>query len=141
GLPDHRVATNESKGGVPRPDCNGKIESGDDAHRPEGMPLLHHPVMRTFAGDGEAIELAGEPDREVADVDHLLDLAVTLGQDFPGFDGDEAAELGFGCAQLPAENPDELATSGCRDRPPREERLLRQPDCFGDAIRVRVLDL
>ena len=98
-------------------------------------------MVRTFAGDGEAIELTGETDSKVADVDHLLDLAVTLGQDFPGFDGDEAAELGFGCTQLLAKNPDELATSRRRKRPPREERFLRLPDCFGDAIRVRVLDL
>ena len=98
-------------------------------------------MVRAFAGDSEAIELTGETYCKVADVDHLLDLAVTLGQDFPGFDRDEAAEPGFGSAQLLAKNPDELATSRRRKRPPREERFFRLPYCFGDAIRVRVLDL
>jgi hypothetical protein len=80
--------------------------------------------MRAFAGNGEAIELAGEADRKVADVDHLLDLAVTLRQDFPGLDGDETAEFGLGGAQLLAKKADELSTSGRRKRPPREERFF-----------------
>lgn len=35
------------------------------------MPLLHHAVSGTFAGNGQAIELAGETDGEIADINHL----------------------------------------------------------------------
>jgi hypothetical protein len=35
-------------------------------------------MVRTFAGDGKAVELTREADGKVADVDHLLHLAVPL---------------------------------------------------------------
>ncbi len=73
------------------------------------MPLLHHPMIWPLAGDGEAVELAGETGCEVADVDHLLDLALSLRRDFPGLDGDEVAKRGLGAAQFIAKNSDELA--------------------------------
>ena len=46
-----------------------------------------------FGGDGEAVKLAGEADGEVADVDHLLDLAEALGEDLAAFAADQPAEL------------------------------------------------
>ena len=98
-------------------------------------------MVRTFAGNGETIELAGETDREVADVDHLLNLAETLRHDLAYLDGDELAERGLGGAQLFSENPNELSTSGCRERSPHQERPLRALDCFGDAIGICVPDV
>ena len=62
-----------------------------------------------LAGDGKAVELAGETDCEVADIDHLLDLALPLRQDFPGLNGDEAAKRDLGVAQFITKNSDEFA--------------------------------
>jgi hypothetical protein len=36
-------------------------------------------VAGALAGDGQAVQLARQADREVADVDHLLHLAEALG--------------------------------------------------------------
>jgi hypothetical protein len=109
------------------------------------MPGIGDPQIAVCAVSAniklDALELAGEPDRKVADVDHLLDLTVTLGQDFPGLDGDETAELGLAGAQLLAKNPDELSTPGRRKRPPRAERFFRLRDRFANAARVSVLEL
>ena len=56
------------------------------------MPRLHHAMAGTFAGDGQAVELARQTDREIADVDHLLHFAEAFLQDLAGFERDEAAE-------------------------------------------------
>jgi hypothetical protein len=141
GLPDHGVTANQRKRGVPRPDRHGKIESRDNADRSDRMPLLHHPVVRAFAGNGETMELAGETDCKVADVDHLLDLAEALGQDFASFDGDEMAESGLRGTQLLAENPNELPAPGRRKRSPCQECLPGASDRFGDPIGIRFFDV
>ena len=39
GLPHDRVAAHQREHGVPRPDRDGEVERGDDADRPERMPL------------------------------------------------------------------------------------------------------
>jgi len=62
------------------------------------MPGFHHAMARTFCGDRQAVKLAGEADREVADVDHFLHFAETLGADLAGLDGDQAAEVVLGGA-------------------------------------------
>ena len=82
------------------------------------MPALDHAVVGALGGDRQAVELARQADRELADVDHLLYLAFALGQDLAGLDRDEAAEIGLGRAQLLAEQADELAASGGRHLAP-----------------------
>ena len=56
--------------------------------------------------------MSGQADREVADVDHLLNLAQPLGSDLPGLNGDEAAKRGLGAAQFITKNSDEFAAPG-----------------------------
>ena len=85
-LPDHGVAADQGERGVPGPDRDREVERGDDADDAERVPGLHQPVARALRGDGQAVELAGQPDREVADVDHLLHLAERLGADLAGLE-------------------------------------------------------
>ena len=73
------------------------------------MPRLGQAVARALGGDRAAVELAREPDREVADVDHLLHLAKALLLDLPDLERDERAERLLLAAQLLAEQPHELA--------------------------------
>ena len=74
-----------------------------------------------FAGDGEAVKLARETDREIADVDHLLHFAEALLQDLAGFEGDEAAERLLVGAQLFAEQAHEFAAARRRHVAPGAE--------------------
>ena len=124
GLPDDGVAADQGEGGVPTPDGDGEVEGGDDADDAERVPRLHHAVAGAFGGDGEAGELAGEAGGEGADVDHLLDFAEAFGEDFSGFDGDEAAEGVEVGAEFFAEEPDEFAAFGCGDGAPLEEGFV-----------------
>ena len=133
GLPDDGVSADESEGGVPAPDGDGEVEGGDDAGDAEGVPLLHHAVVGALGGDGEAADGAGEADGVDADVDHLLDLAAAFGEDFAGFEGDEAAERVEVGAELLAEEADELAAAGHGDLTPVEEGLVSGSD---DGVRV-----
>ena len=82
------------------------------------MPGFHHPVISPFRRDGAAVELARQPNGEIADIDHLLDLAETLRHDLAGLERHETAEVILGGTQLLREYPDELPTSRRRDRPP-----------------------
>ena len=92
------------------------------------MPGLHHAVARSLCGDGEPIQLAGETDREIADVDHLLHFAEAFGNDLAGLNGDEPAEIGLGRSQFQAEQADQFAALGCRHETPGSESVLRGSD-------------
>ncbi len=82
------------------------------------MPGLHHPVVSTLGRDGAAIELARQADGEVADVDHLLDLAEAFRHDLAGLERHEPAEIVLGGAQFLREDPHELPAPRRRDRAP-----------------------
>ena len=118
GFPDHRIAAHQRERGVPGPDRHREVERRDDADGTQRMPLLHHPVAGPLAGDGETVELARQADREVADVDHLLNLTASLGEDLAGLDGDEFAERVLCRAQFLAEQADELAAARRGSRAP-----------------------
>src|SRR6516162_9670108 len=121
GLPDHGIAANDCESRIPRPDRYREIEGGDDAYGTERMPLLHHSVVWPFAGNGEAIELTRQADCEVADVDHLLHLAESLGADLAGLYGDKLAKRRLERAELFPQEPNEFATLRCGHRaPPRK---------------------
>ena len=124
-LPDHRIAGDQRQGGVPRPHGDREVERRDDGARTHRVPRLHQPVAGPLAGDGQAVQLARQPDGEVADVDHLLDLAEALGADLAGLDRHQLAELGLVLAQQLAEPADEVAA----DRAPasRATRRRRRP--------------
>ncbi len=113
--------------------ATGKLNAVITPHDAERMPGLHHPVVGALGGDGQAVELARQADREVADVDHLLHFAEAFGDDLAGLERDQAAELGLGGAQLLAEQPHQLAAPRRRHhcarpgRRPRPARSLRRP--------------
>src|SRR5688572_4168794 len=92
------------------------------------MPRLHHAMVGALGGDGQAVELARQPDREVADVDHLLHLADALRQDLSRLEGDEPAEIIPRGAQFLAEQAYELAAPRRRHPPPGRERLVGAAD-------------
>ena len=88
------------------------------------MPLLDHPVVRTLAGDGQAVELARQADGEVANVDHLLDLAEPFREDLASLQRDQAREWLFGGAQLFAQQPHQFATPRRGNETPLEEGVV-----------------
>ena len=90
-LPNERIAAHQRQGGVPRPHRHWKIKGADDAHRPDGMPGFHHAMAGAFRRDGQAVKLARQADRKVADVDHLLHFAQAFLQNLAAFQGNERA--------------------------------------------------
>ena len=108
GLPDNRVAAHQGQGGVPRPDGDREVEGADHAHDAERMPGLHHSVLGPFRGDGQAEQLARQPDSVVADVDHFLHLALGFGDDLSGFKRDQHRKFGLGGAKLFAQQAHQL---------------------------------
>ena len=75
--------------------ATGKLNAEMTPTTPSGCQRLHHPVVGALGGDGQAVQLARQADREVADVDHLLHFAQAFGDDLAGLDRDEAAEVGL----------------------------------------------
>ena len=59
------------------------------------MPLLHHAMRGTLAGNGQTIELAGKTDREIADINHLLHFAAAFGSDLAGLYHHQATRSSF----------------------------------------------
>ena len=92
GLPQHRVATHRCHQSIPRPHRHREIEGRDAADDTEGLPLFEHPVPRSLRLDGEAVELAREPDGEIGDVDHLLNFSDAFGNDFSRLESNQGTE-------------------------------------------------
>ncbi len=122
GLPHARIAAHKRQRRVPCPDRDREIERGDDAGDAQRMPGLHHAMVRPLGGDGQPVELPGEADGEIADVDHLLDLAQALGQDLAGLQRDQLAERRLVRAQLQAEQAHQFAARRGGHLAPFEER-------------------
>ena len=125
-LPDHGVAADECERGVPAPDRDGKVEGADHRNGAERMPRLGEAVARALRRDRAAVELAGEADREVADVDHLLHLAEPLLRDLPDLERHERAERLLLAAQLLAEQAHELAAVRPGEVAPRRRTRRRR---------------
>src|SRR3954451_17496103 len=92
------------------------------------MPRLEQPVGGALARDRETVQLPRQPDGEVADVDHLLDLPEALRADLAGLDGNELAELRLVRPEQLPEPADHVAARGCRRRAPGGEGLGRHGD-------------
>src|SRR5262245_17578818 len=105
------------------------------------MPLLHHAMRRTLAGNGQAIELAGKTDREIADINHLLHFAAAFGSDLAGLYHHQATQLILGGAQLLAQEPDEFAAARRWNQAPSHKRVHRIIDDFANPRRVSVLNV
>ena len=113
-LPDHRIAADDGKRRIPRPDGDREVEGGDDADDAERMPGFHHAMAGAFGGDGETIKLAGKADREIADIDHFLHFAEALGGNLARLQRDETAEIRLEGAQFFAKQPDQFTATGRR---------------------------
>ncbi len=140
-LPDDRIAADQRQRRIPGPDRDREVEGADDQHRPERMPLLHHPVVGPLAGDGQAVELARQADREVADVDHLLDLAEALLDDLAAFQRDQPGQRLLRRAQFLAKQPDELAAPRRGNGSPRVECCCSRRRCLRRIARADTPDL
>src|SRR5271166_6625282 len=75
------------------------------------MPGLSHAVAWALGGDGEPVDLAGETDGEVADVDHLLNLTEPFGDDLACLHRHDGPERLLGGSQFLAEEPHEFAAA------------------------------
>ena len=80
--------------------ATGKLKAEITPTDAERMPSLHHPVVGALGRDGAAVELPRQSDGEIADIDHLLDLAEALGHDLAGLERHEQAEIILGGAQF-----------------------------------------
>jgi hypothetical protein len=98
-------------------------------------------VLAALGRDGQAVELTRQADCEVADVDHLLNLALALGDDLAGLDRHQPAERRLVRAQLLAEQPHQLAALRRGNEPPLEEGRMRLLDRRGGATGVGLANL
>jgi hypothetical protein len=77
---------------------------------------------------GAPVELAGQAERELADIDHLLDLAEGLRADLADLDHDQVGDVALVLLQDLAQAPDQRPANGGRNRAPGEEGLMRPGD-------------
>src|SRR5262245_43896173 len=89
------------------------------------MPLLHQPVTRSFRLNGQAIQHPRLPDREIANVDHLLHFAFAFSDNFSGLERDDVAELRFQFAQCVPKTANSFTAYWARSRTPFQERFMR----------------
>ena len=110
--------------------ATGKLNAVITPTTPSGC---HCSIIRC-AGRSEAsrqsIELARQSDREVADIDHFLDFAVSFGADLAHFKTDEIAQRLLHFPQRIPEVADNLAAFGRRNHAPFVESAARlRPRC------------
>ena len=91
----HTTASPQTKASAAFHDhtATGKLKAEMTPTTPAGCHCSIIRWSRALRGDGEAVELARQADGEVADVDHLLDLAGPFGDDLADLDGDQSAEI------------------------------------------------
>ena len=94
------------------------------------MPLFGQPVPGPLAGHRFAVELAAEPNRKVADVNHFLHFADGFGSDFSCLEGHELAKLGLVGVKLLAKSSYQFTTAGCGPGP----KVRKCFGCRGDRL-------
>ena len=124
-LPDHGVAAHQGDGGIPRPHRDREVERGDDGDDTQRVPGFHQAVTGAFGGDGLAVQLPRQADREFADVDHLLHLAECLGGDLARLDRHQRADVGLVRGEQFAEPGHQGAAHRGRGGAPGRKRLRR----------------
>src|ERR1043166_1549791 len=101
------------------------------------MPLLVHPMVGTLGVNGEAVELPRQTDREISDVDALLNFAIALRLDFAAFERDERAERVLFIPKRIADEPNDFATMWGRQFSPvflRDHDPTNQCFIFGATL-------
>ena len=127
-LPDARVAADVGQHRVPGPDGHREVERGDDSDGPERVPLFTHRVTGTLGVHRESVQHARLSDREVGDVDALLDLAPTLLRDLAHLERDQATERILLRTHRLAHPSHDLAALGGRHFAPTPEGLFGRGD-------------
>ena len=122
--------------GVPGPDRGREVERADHADDAERVPGLHQPVPGALGGHRPAVELPGETHGEVADVDHLLDLAPRLGGDLADLEADQGRHVVLVHGEQLAEALDQGAAHRGRHRAPLQEGGPRPRDRVVDGRAV-----
>ena len=92
------------------------------------MPLLDQAMIPPFGGDLLAEKLPRLPDREVADVDDLLDLAARLAEDLAVLEADQPRQLLLAGTEPVAEPSYDLASLRGGHLPPLEEGIVGRCD-------------
>ena len=82
------------------------------------MPLLDEAVHWTLALDVESVKLTRETHREIGDVDHLLNFALTLRKNFSDLKCHQLSERFFLIAKQITELADDLTTLWSRNHAP-----------------------
>src|SRR5580692_11821964 len=90
------------------------------------MPLLVHSVTRPFTMHRQPVQLPRQANSEIADVNHLLDLAVSFLETFAHFIRDQPAQGLLFPPQPLADLPHNLATTRRGPGTPDLECLLRR---------------
>src|SRR5208282_1447552 len=119
------IAADKRERGIPSPDCHRKIEGGNDPGHAQRMPGLHHAMFGALRRDGESAKLPRKANGEVANVNHLLDLAQALGKDLARLKGDKFTQRRLVGAQLLPEQAYKLAPFWRGHGPPFEKRGVR----------------
>ena len=104
--------------------ASGEVERRDHGDDAGGVPGLHQAVAGSLGRHRAALELTGEADGEVADVDHLLHLAERLGADLAHLELDEVGEVVLVLLEQATEPPDDRAADRGGHGPPLEERVV-----------------
>ena len=125
GLPDHGVAADQGERRVPAPHRDREVERADHGDRPERMPGLRQAMTGSLGRDRASVQLAREPDGEVADVDHLLHLAEAFLRDLPDLERHKGTERLLLAAELLAQEAHELPAPRRRYLAPRLECTAR----------------
>jgi len=77
---------------------------------------------------GAPVELAGQAERELADIDHLLDLAEGLRADLADLDHDQVGDVSLVLLQELAQSSHERPANGGGNGAPGQEGLMRPGD-------------
>ncbi len=98
-------------------------------------------MLSPFGRDGEAIELARQPDGEIADVDYLLNLAKTFRDNFADLNRDQSAQSLLVGARFFAKQPYKFAALRRGHQSPGAESRVRRFNCRDSFARACFLDL
>src|SRR5699024_6766880 len=85
GLPHHGITADQGIFGIPRVHSHREVKRGNHADYTDGLPGFHQSVPGTLRRHGLAVEHAGLAEREIADINHFLHYAFSLGNSLSGF--------------------------------------------------------
>src|SRR5664279_2448196 len=105
------------------------------------MPLLHQAMVGPLARHRQTVELTRQPNGEITDIDHLLDLAKAFGESLPGLDRDQAPKLRFRGPKLRTEQAHQLTAARRRNHAPAKERRMCLTDPMRDVALIRLAQM